>query len=584
MTFDKIWQQRGTTRQYWLNAMGFLPNDADDWRYLPWVGASDEGTVTYNGDYRWINFGSWSPTSIPQDRFAYYYKGIRECNIFLQNADRCSDPELTAEELGQWKVQARFARAYYYFLLMRTHGPIFLLGDDLIDFTATTQELERPRNTWEECVKYVTDEMNACIANPMMKSTWDTEAEKGLATKGAAQAVISRLKLYSARNLFNGNKLYASVVNPDGKPLFPQTYDARKWLEAAQAARVLIDNSQYKLYRSANNDPYENYLGITDANWNDELIWSTGYSGRYNVGVHTAPTALSGTAYGGVGPTQQQVDAYAMKNGRYPITGYKNDGTPIIDNESGYSEDGKSTWSYPAWGGYKTYSRSMPNMYKNREARFYITIFFGDSYWYYGDKNTLVSFCKGANANKSHDYPKSGYLVNRFYDHKQNSASGQWGNWVFPTFRLGEIYLNYIEAVLECKKRGVSMPADYETKAMEVWNDLRDRAGLKSITTIYPNATTDELIELCRKERRVELAFENHRYFDTRTWMIAEQTDGGPMYGMNVDAPSSGTTTVNDFWKRSVFETRVFKSNHYLYPFPQRELDRNKKLTQNYGW
>ena len=105
---------------------------------------------------------------------------------------------------------------------------------------------------------------------------------------------------------------------------------------------------------------------------------------------------------------------------------------------------------------------------------------------------------------------------------------------------------------------------------------------------IYPNATTEELIELCRKERRVELAFERQRYFDTRTWMIAEQTDNGPMYGMDTTCPleegMNANETPDGFWKRTVFETRVFKSNHYLYPFSQRELDRNKILTQNYGW
>ena len=108
------------------------------------------------------------------------------------------------------------------------------------------------------------------------------------------------------------------------------------------------------------------------------------------------------------------------------------------------------------------------------------------------------------------------------------------------------------------------------------------RSGMEPIMDIYPNATTEELIELCRKERRVELAFERQRYFDTRTWMIAEQTDNGPMYGMDTTCPleegMNANETPDGFWKRTVFETRVFKSNHYLYPFSQRELDRNKIL------
>ena len=93
---------------------------------------------------------------------------------------------------------------------------------------------------------------------------------------------------------------------------------------------------------------------------------------------------------------------------------------------------------------------------------------------------------------------------------------------------------------------------------------------------------------LCRQERQVELAFERHRYFDTRTWMIAPQTDGGNIYGLNVEYPlepgMQTTETPDGFWQRVVMETRVFQDKHYLYPFSQRELDRNKLLTQNYGW
>ena len=97
-----------------------------------------------------------------------------------------------------------------------------------------------------------------------------------------------------------------------------------------------------------------------------------------------------------------------------------------------------------------------------------------------------------------------------------------------------------------------------------------------------------KLFEAILYERQIELAFERHRYFDTRTWMIATQTDNGKMYGMNtscpLDAGMKGTETPDGFWERTAFETRVFQNKHYLYPFSQRELDRNKLLTQNYGW
>ena len=598
LTFDEIWLSRNYVRQYWLNCMSFLPNfdgsfigDSD-----PYLGASDECTITYDRAYRYINFGTWNASTVPYYKMDSYYQGIRECNIFMQNVYNCTDPDVTKAELDKWYWQARFARAYYYFLMMCDYGPVFLVGDELLDFTASTEELYRPRNTWEQCVDYVVSEMTECDKADAVQRQYG-ETEYGLATKGTCRAVISRLLLYSARDLFNGNTLYRDLRNPEtpdfpeqsGQNLFPQTYEANKWLKAADAAKAVMDLGIYSLYRAGNDNPYEDYYGITNVTWNSELIWTNRYNNRYYWGINTVPAGVSG--YGGVGPTQQQVDAYAMKTGIYPITGYESDGTPIADPASGYNVAAElelSTWNYPSsgWSLIGNYDVTAPNMYKDREPRFYVTVFFGGNYWLAGSSSYgPISFASGGNGNQSHDYPKSGYLVNRFYDHTLNSTQGNWGNITFPVFRLGEIYLNFIESVLECKNRGVALPSGYEDLAMEVWADLRDRAGLDPITDVYPNASTAQLIDLCRKERRVELAFERHRYFDTRTWMIAPETDGGPMYGMNTNATAGGSTnTPEEFWQRTVFETRVFNNNHYLYPFSQRELDRNRLLVQNYGW
>lgn len=585
LNFDKIWNTRENTEKYWRNAMSFLPDDGNDWSYAPWHAATDEAILAWTRDSEKINKGSWNPSNIPYYQMDRFYKGIRECNIFLQNVDRCTDPIVTDAMKNMWKTQTRFARAYYYFMMMRVYGPIFLLGDEILDATAPTEALARSRNTWDECVNFVVTELTSLIDNPAITDGWNSDSEKGLVTKGTCQAVISRLKLYCARDLFNGNTLYASVKNHDGTHLFPTTYDNNKWLEAAKAARVLIDNPLYKLYRGDKNDPYENYFDLLWKTWNSELIWTTKYTGGYNLGVRCAPGAIGGTAYGGYGPTQQHVDAYAMKSGRYPITGYTNDGAPIIDTESGYTEDGLSAWTYPQWLGTSVPTGTkMPNMFKDREPRFYVSIFFSGTEWVHGTSKKMISLSDGGNSAISHDRTRSGYLLNRFYDHRSNSAAGQWGVVTFPTFRLGEMYLNFIESVLECKKRGVAMPPDYENKAMECWADLRDRVGLKPITEIYRNANIDQLIELYRQERRIELAYEGHRYFDTRTWMIAKKTDAGPIWGTNVKAKTSGSITPEEFWKRTVVDTRVFKDKDYLYPFSQSEIERNKLLVQNYGW
>jgi hypothetical protein len=85
------------------------------------------------------------------------------------------------------------------------------------------------------------------------------------------------------------------------------------------------------------------------------------------------------------------------------------------------------------------------------------------------------------------------------------------------------------------------------------------------------------------QERRVELAYESHRYFDCHRWKIAAQTDGGPVYGMNI---SAGTGLQDDaFYKRTLVENRVFQApKHYLFPIPQSEIDKAPAIIQNPGW
>ena len=602
LTEEKIWQSFNYTRQYFFNCMGYLPNDPSEfYSSVPYFGATDEASMTWNYNYRYINFGSWNATTVPNDRFNARYQCIRDCNIFLSKAPDCSDPILETDasrksELALWLDCVRWARAYSYFLLMRDYGPVFLLGDEIMDFTLTTQELQRPRNTWEECVDYVTTEMTTCFEN--LPAT-QNDAHLGLPTKGAALAVLSRLHLYSARPLFNGNSLYKTVRNPDGTALFPEKFDPEKWVLAASSAKKLIDLDVYKLYRDEDNpqNPYLNYYGIFQEDWNSELIYcGGGYQSRWALDAHTAPTDIAtGTAYGGWGPTQSSVDAYAMAEGRYPITGYDRNGGPLVDSRSGYpSADREFELTQIVNPFLKALKCSdsdatsnSPRMYANREPRFYVTVYYPGSSWKHGDAVGIATFADKGPGHTTHDYPITGYLVNKWCDHVQDSYQGQWGNITFPTFRYGEIILNYIEAVLECEANGVTGPDVNHDLAMSLWTDLRGRSGMEPITEIYPGATIDELIDFVHRERQVELAQEGHRYFDTRTWMIAPQVCNGPVYGLDVSVQGGGvkdTTVPAAMWTRKVVENRVFRNNHYLYPFLQRELDRNKVLTQNYGW
>ena len=581
MSFEKIWENRTYITQSLSNVWGYMTDPSNMVDSHPFIGASDEASATYNREYRNMNFGTWNPTSVPYNKWSQYYRGIREATIFMQYAPDAPAPNLTSAEREQWPVEARFARAYYYYQLMQMYGPVILLYDEILDFNQPIADLQRPRNTMDECVEWVTAELNACAE--LLPAKQPTQYY-GKPTKGACKAIISELLLFYARPLFNGNLLYADLANPDGSLIFPgiATVDNNRWKYAADAAKEVIDMNLYDLYKVETYgkiDPLKSYQGVFLNLWNDEIIWGR-YLNGYLARVHTTPRVAGGTAFGGVGPTQQQVDAYAMKNGRYPITGYFPDGRPVIDQASGYEEEDFFNFEHPIDGGGV---KSTYKMYKDREPRFYATVLWSGCKVPCAGSSSIVNF--GFNGNSgggvSHDYPKPGYMTRKWTDPTLNTAAGQWGNITWPIFRYAEILLNYVEALNEYDPSHADI--------LPYLNLVRERAGVPDIEDVYPEAVGNQKMmrELIRRERRVELAFENKRFFDTRTWMIAEEVDAGPMWGMNTSsaAPSSNATqTPAAFWDRTVFETRIFDKKHYLYPFGQSELDRNKLITQNYGW
>ena len=133
LTFEQLWQKRAYTRGYFLNAMSFLPNDLTGYVSTPQSTATDELINASNAAAESMNTGAWNASSVPGANFNLY-NGIRECNIFMQNVYSCSDPTVTQEEKDEWYWYTRWARAYYYFLMMRNYGPIFLLGDEILPY------------------------------------------------------------------------------------------------------------------------------------------------------------------------------------------------------------------------------------------------------------------------------------------------------------------------------------------------------------------------------------------------------------------------------------------------------------------
>jgi hypothetical protein len=263
LTSDNIFKKQKTTLQYLTNIYSYQPDyeapacvsNSND---IPWEACSDETSFAYlDRSYTQINYNSWNPSLhiYRDDTYNTPYKGIREANYFMQNVHKCPPEELNDVDKGYYYNEARFLRAHFYAMMLPVYGPVFLIGDDPVDFTQSGLD-QRERNTWDECVNYVANELWEAAKG--LPDSWP-DIYYGRATKGAALAARARLLLYSARKLFNGNELYKGIVNKNGDHLFPTQYDEKKWELAAQAAKDVMNLNLYSLVGADGTDPYASF-------------------------------------------------------------------------------------------------------------------------------------------------------------------------------------------------------------------------------------------------------------------------------------------------------------------------------------
>ncbi|ETZ19166.1 RagB/SusD family nutrient uptake outer membrane protein [Pedobacter sp. V48] len=564
LTIDQVFQKKGPSEQYLANIYSHINDESDQWSASPWTGNSDEVDVTWSKyDIYKLNTGNISGGNPVFDKWGYYYKGIRSATYFLNHIDENAEIiALNGQQLiDQYKAEARFLRAYFYFLLMRQYGPVVLVGDTELPVDASAADMQLPRSPFDECVNYVASQLDqAAAVLPRLPSNngQPSENEYGRATIGMALAVKARLLLYAASPQYNGNTDYANFKNQDGTQLISQTYDNQKWKLAADAAKAVIDMNMFSLYKDPGNDPVKSYQDVFFIAGNSEQIFVRPGNNLATLDVHSMPRQAGG--WNGLGVTQEQVDAYFMK-----------DGKPY--NESSlYSETG-----FTDVNGVPIF-----NMYINREPRFYASIVYNNASWQGGSMTSqapISFFVNGPNGKAGHatDYIKTGYLIRKNVGPQTNNGAG--GNGAtqrrpLVLFRLAEVYLNYVEALNEYE------PANADI--LKFLNLIRERAGVPqygSGTDPLPvPASQLEMRNRIHAERRVELAFETHRWFDIRRWKIAPQVMGN-MHGMDVNKDN------NDFYKRTVVSSHLFlPTASYWFPISQYELDRGRLIVQNPGW
>lgn len=571
LTFAETFSKRSTAEQYLANVYSQIPSEMAQ-RYTtsnnsgPWTGGSDEAEYVWSfhmGNF--LNQANWNATTQEvSNLWSNFYRGIRSASTFIQNIDQCLDCPAAIKE--QYTAEARVLRAYFYYNLMRTWGPVILLGDEPIAPDADLDAIGLQRNSIEEITAYIVSELD--MAAEELEGINFRGSNAGRMSRPFAMVIKEKTLLFAASPLFNGNTDLAQLVNEEGQNLIPQAYSVEKWKAAADAAKAFIDEyvpTTFNLYKEFNDDgsynPYLSTRNVMTNDYNSEIIYALPEGGNayhYDVTPYHLGAASEIRAAGGLSATQEMVDAYFTANGR-----------SIDDPQSGYQASGFSDFQAP----YDFTARSTYNPWTNREPRFYVGITYNRSLWFnrnYGDVITTTWY--GGNSGRqagTNDYPPTGYIV------RKNLPIVPWYNndRSLPMFRLAEIYLDYVEALNEY--------APGSDDILTYLNLIRERAGIPEYGSaeLPAPAGQDEMREAIRKERRVELAFESVRYFDARRWKIAHEVFDGPAHGLDINAREE-----ENFYRVVAFEERVFRPQDYLWPIPQDELNANPALIQNPGW
>lgn len=565
LSLKDVFTNRLYTQSFLTSIYAGLPNEIDPpdmGSRAPWTGTCDEMEITYPGCYsHYINHGAWTPQNI-EDNWQWEYQDIRKTDIFLENINMLQlQNGYSQQDKNAWTGEALFLRAYCHFLVFRLYGPIAIMNSAAKpdqDFTTIK------RSPLDSCVASMVKDCDDAAALLAMKVTSD---KTGRATKAGALALKARILLYSASPLFNGNPDYVNFSDKKGLKLFPQSYDNNKWQLAAQAAKDCIDQCEaagYKLYEAPGGDPLESYSNLFLVNNNSEVLWAQNCAYYNHMEFCQSPLSYGG--YSIMSVSQDLVDAYQDSLGRDVITGHNPDGTPEINTQTGYTEDG-----FTSVGG-KYWNAGISNMYAGREPRFYASVHYSGETWKSAQVQTWFNGKDGASKNGT-DYSKTGYVMKKFADPTINIPQNTgWGLKTWILFRLGEIYLDYAEALNEFQG-----PV---TDVYKYVNAIRNRAGLPDLQA---GLSKDEMRQKIWHERRVELAFEGHRYFDCRRWKIASQTNNGNLYGLNIKKGNSLQDP--SFYKRTPADVRVFSAKRdYLWPIPQSEIDKDTSLVQNPFW
>jgi hypothetical protein len=612
LTMEMIFNDQIRTQDWLASVYSSVPKplwgydrDAEGWNVM-----GDDITIPFEWsqfgwgeEYAYI-LGNWNPTSWwDANYWTELPRRIRTGFIFLENVKVLPGTDQNEENVERMKNEVRFLIAYYYSLLLEVYGPI-PFSPGLIPVDAPSSSMMLTQTPYDDVVDWVEKELKE--VSKKLPAVYDDNSYWGRATSVIALAERARMLLSAASPLFNGNEDFKDWKNSEDVPLFKSgSPDIQKWVKAAEAHKELIEAAHaagYELYKEYNDDgsidPFMSYYNVslkTFPQGNKEIIFARpeafehdNVNGNNGLGwwqAHHLQKGIGGNA--GMGVTQELVDAFYMKNGIAPITGYNPDGSPIINPASGYVENGFSIapdirntkWKggegSPKINGQVALEGTY-NMYCNREPRFYVSVIFNNAW--ITVQNRATNFLQGGrDTGLTFDAPLNGYNIRKKISLDVYPTQGIHPHQPGIIYRLAEAYLGYAEALNE------SNPGNADI--VKYVNLVRERAGIPGLPSGMSQADMREAI---RHERRVEFNYEGIRFNDIRRWKIGEETLNVPMYGMNYKGSKKSDNYQVDgdkaYYVRTFYKQRVFDKKQYIWPVPQAQIDINPNLSQAPGY
>lgn len=482
--------------------------------------------TTFNiGNY----YGSGGASEL-SGTWEHYYRGIRKCNMILTRIESVpKNIDLKEDEYIKHKTyiisEARFLRAWFYWELFLRYGPIPIVtevldpnGDLLSNYTT------RP-SIKEYVVDFVLKELSECEKGLMVYKDASDKDVAGRIGQPMARALYSRIMLYMASPRYSSESSITWQQAADAAKDFIEIYGSNYSLMQGTDSKTALTNAWLLTPYEESNKEMIFYRNDGTISWNNI---------RYDV-----PVGEGGN--GGLCPSQNLIDMYDMIDGSSPFQEYDETGAPVYNGVNP---------SVNAASGY-----SDANMWANRDGRLAASILHNGVSW----GNGVINVVKGQRDNPvgNANATPTGYYVRKYMPETILSANHS-GNSrrLWTIIRYAEILLNYAEAVNEV-----------QGPCKEVYDQLdliRHRAGITGNVADRTDLNTKEKMRnFIRKERTVELAFEEHRAWDVRRWNVAEEALGRNIIG--IDVAANGTIT------RKVAQERVFQKKMYLYPIPEGE-------------